>query len=238
MVMPGAAPGPVVAVPGLVVAVPGLGLSAAVPQRTLQRLPVPSGVVELPGFGSPARPGSPRHPADLARCLLARLDGLGMERVTLLGHSASCQVVAHAAVLAPDRVAALVLVGPTTDPDTATWPALVRRWLRNVVWERPGQAPLVLRDYRRTGLGAMARALNAARHDRIDHVLAGVASPVLVVRGAHDRICSAAWTRTLAAGTPHGTAVTLTGGAHMVPLTRPGELAATISAFLSDDGGA
>lgn len=158
--------------------------------------------------------------------------------MALFGHSASCQVVAHAAAVAPGRVAALVLVGPTTDPGAATWPALVRRWLRNVVWERPGQVPTLVRDYRRTGLGAMARGLDAARYDRIDRVLTGVGSPVLVVRGRHDGIATAGWVEAVAAACPHGRAVSLTGGAHMVPLTRPAELAATISAFLSDGDGA
>jgi hypothetical protein len=31
----------------------------------------------------------------------------------------------------------LVLVGPTTDPRAARWPALAVRWLRTAPWERP-----------------------------------------------------------------------------------------------------
>ena len=44
------------------------------------------------------------------------------ERSVLIGHSSSCQVVAHAGALAPERVTGLLLVGPTTDPRAATWP--------------------------------------------------------------------------------------------------------------------
>ena len=123
--------------------------------------PRPSTVVLLPGFGLPAGRDAPRSPRELAQLLLARLDDLGYGRAILLGHSASCQIVVQAAAQAPGRVAALVLVGPTTDPRARDWPSLAARWLRTAVWERPGQLPLLLRDYWRTGLGAMV-----PRHQR------------------------------------------------------------------------
>jgi pimeloyl-ACP methyl ester carboxylesterase len=157
-----------------IVAVPGLGLSAAVPRCTLDSLAVPSAVVELPGFGLPAPRGTELGPDDLARLLLTRLDESGVARAVLLGHSASCQIVVQAAVRDPHRVTALVLVGPTTDPRARSWLGLAGRWLRTAAWERPGQAPRLVRDYRRTGLIAMGRGMNAARRDRIDRGLAQV----------------------------------------------------------------
>jgi pimeloyl-ACP methyl ester carboxylesterase len=214
-----------------IVAVPGLGLSGAVPRHFLDRLPRPVEVVELPGFGVPAPRGAPRRPDELARLLL---DALPVEQVVLVGHSASSQIVVEAAVRAPTRVAALVLIGPTTDPRAATWPRLVGRWLRTAVWERPGQVPRLLHDYARTGLGSMVRGMDAARRHDIRPGLAGSGVPVLVVRGRHDRICPRAWAAELAGRAAGGRLATLAAGAHMVPLTRPGELAATIEAFLVD----
>ncbi len=107
------------------------------------------------------------------------------------------------------------------------------RWLRTAVWERPGQVPLLLRDYGRTGFGAMARGINAARKDRIDHVLTAVEAPVLIVRGPHDRISPRRWANDLAAASQHGQAETLSAGAHMLPFTHPDALAACIDAFLN-----
>jgi pimeloyl-ACP methyl ester carboxylesterase len=209
-----------------IVGVPGLGLSVGVPARTLGRLgPVGSAVVALPGYGEPARRGAPRTPADLAARLLQRLADLDVAPAVLMGHSASCQIVAHAAALAPDRVTALVLVGPTTDPRAAGWAGLARRWLRTAAHERPGQVPWLVRDYTHSGFSAMARAMDAARRDRIDRVLPGLSCPVLVVRGRHDRIAPADWVAELAARAPAGRARTLPAGAHMVPLTHPGLLA-------------
>lgn len=212
-----------------IVAVPGLGLSGDVPRRFLDLLPWPSTVIELPGFGLPAGRGAPRHAAELARPLLDRLP---VGRVVLVGHSASCQIVVEAAVRAPGRVVALVLIGPTTDPRARTWPRLLGRWLRTAVRERPGQVPQLVREYRRTGLGTMVRGMDTIRRDDIVAGLAGVSVPVLVVRGPRDRICPRVWADEVAAATPRGRVTTLAAGAHMVPITRPTELAAAIDAFL------
>jgi pimeloyl-ACP methyl ester carboxylesterase len=216
-----------------VVAVPGLGLSVAVARRTLDRLPgVDGAVVLLPGFGHRVPRGTPVAPDRLAPLLLDRLPAGGP--VVLVGHSASCQIVAEAAVQAPGRVAALVLVGPTTDPRAATWPALGGRWLRTAAHERPGQIPLLVRAYARTGLLSMARGMDAARHHRLASTVAAVACPVLVVRGRHDAICPADWAAALAAGTGDGRAETLPAGAHMVPITCADALAGRIAAFLEE----
>jgi len=215
-----------------VVAVPGLGLSTTVAQRALERLPgVAHAVVLLPAFGHRAPRDTDPAPGPLADLLLADLPDAP---AVLVGHSASCPIVAEVARRAPSRVAALVLIGPTTDPRAATWPGLVRRWLRTAVHERPSQIPLLVRTYARTGLVSMARGMDAARHHRLDLTLAELTCPVLIVRGPHDAICPADWAAALAAATPQGSAETLPAGAHMVPVTHPDALAARIAAFLDE----
>lgn len=218
------------------VAVPGLGLSVEVPARTLRRLQPVAGstAVALPGYGVPHRRGTALDPGSLAERLLRRLDELDVAEVVLLGHSASCQIVAEAAARSPARVAGLVLVGPTTDPRARGWPSLAARWLGTAVRERPGQVPVLVRDYAHTGLAGMRRAMDAAREHRIDHALRRVRCPVLVVRGRYDRIAPADWVAALAALAPRGRAVTLAAGAHMVPVTRPAALASQVEAFLRD----
>jgi pimeloyl-ACP methyl ester carboxylesterase len=228
-------PGPADPSPTPVVAVPGLGLSVDVPARTLRRLQqvVGSAVVALPGYGLPSQLGVAKDPAALAGRLLEQLDTAQVTEAVLLGHSASCQIIVDAAVKDPTRIVGLVLVGPTTDPRATRWPALAARWLRTAAWEHPGQIPILMRDYHQTGLIAMARAMDAARRQRIDRLLATVTCPVLVVRGRHDRIAPADWVSTLAELAPQGRAVTLPAGAHMIPITHPTALAAQIEAFHS-----
>jgi pimeloyl-ACP methyl ester carboxylesterase len=153
----------------------------------------------------------------------------------LVGHSASCQVVVHAARCWPDHVRGLVLIGPTTDPRASTWPRLVARWLATARREDPRQVPVLVRQYHRTSLTSMRRAMDAARHDRIDVALRATHCPVLVLRGPHDRICPVSWSEELT-GTRSGGAwsgaVTLSRGGHMVPLTRGRSVADEILRFL------
>ena len=84
-----------------------------------------------------------------------------------------------------------------------------------------------------TGPGAMTRAMDAARRDRIDERLLAADRPVLVLRGRHDRICPSAWADALVAGIDHRLVRTLAAGAHMVPLTHGRLVAEQAAAFVA-----
>jgi pimeloyl-ACP methyl ester carboxylesterase len=217
---------PLVAVPGL-----GLGPEAWAPTLLLLTPGRTMDVQPLAGYGVPARRGRDLSPAALAEELLGCLPD-GPDRVVLGGHSASCQVVVRAAVAAPARIGGLVLVGPTTDPWAATWPRMAGQWLATARHEDPRQVPLLVRLYLRTGLGTMARAMDAARRDRIEEGLRRVRCPVLVLRGRHDRICTPAWAEAVAGAAAHGTTRSLPAGAHMVPITHASLAAREIDGFL------
>lgn len=226
------------------VAVPGLGLDPVSWQATLEAIGAvdpdfgDAQVVLLPGLGEPVGEG-PVSPAELAHELLRRCP---VAPLVLLGHSASCQVVAHAARLASERVRALVLVGPSTDPRGRSWPRLAARLLavlpRESLWIVPSQ----VRQYLSTGLANMVQLMDVARRDRLDITLAGVRCPVLVVRGPSDRIVPEVWTDALARqavaggdGPPQLIRVTtLSRGAHMVTRTVPREVGEVIAHFLAD----
>lgn len=214
--------------------VPGIGLQGRSWERTFEALrhagPVAARVVPLPGLGAPASPAvdlSPRHQANRVLSALT-----GDESFVLAGHSAGCQVAAWVAALAPDRVRALVLVGPSTDSKAATWPRLIGRWLATAAHERPDQLPALARQYGHTRLRTMRRTMNRVRYDLVDETVKTVRCPVVVVRGQYDRIAPADWCRRVAeaAGAdvgrhPLSRSVTLDGGGHMVPWTRPEQLA-------------
>jgi pimeloyl-ACP methyl ester carboxylesterase len=229
------------------VLVPGLGLGPESWGPTVTALrragTLDGGLVRtvlLPGYGEPDRRRSPLAPDVLARTVVDRLDP--HTAVLLVGLSAGCQLAAHVALQAPGRVAALVLVGPTTDPRALTWPRLVRRWVATARSEPVSQLPALVRQYRRTGLGAMVRAMDAARRDRLEDVLARASCPVLLVRGAHDRIAPEDWISALARPEAAGASawrrsVSLDAGAHMVPFTHGDLVAAAIHEFLADLAG-
>jgi pimeloyl-ACP methyl ester carboxylesterase len=206
--------------------VPGLGLDARSWDPVLQRLPAPVEVRLLPGYGLPAPRGTDVSPSGLGSRLGAEL--LGGPPTVLVGHSAGCQVVAHAARTAGTAVVGLVLVGPTTDPRATGWLRLGARWLRTAVHEDPRQLPGLVRQYRRTGLGAMGRAMDAARHDDLSRTMGEVRLPVLAVRGALDRICPQDWCDALTER-----CVTLPSRAHMVPSTCGAGVADAVLRFLA-----
>jgi pimeloyl-ACP methyl ester carboxylesterase len=191
----------------------------------------------LSGYGRPAGRGESLAPADLAAAVLAQA---GPGPFVVIALSAGCQVAAHVALQAPDRVAALVLVGPTTDPRGATWPRLIRRWLATARHESPRQLPVLLRQYRRTGLRSMARAMDAARRDRIETLLPLLACPVLTLAGRHDAIAPADWLDLLTPtgpgadpGAPARRHDRLGSGAHMVPWTHGAAVAERVGEFLA-----
>jgi pimeloyl-ACP methyl ester carboxylesterase len=203
------------------VLVPGLGLDGRSSARLRRRLP--ADVVLLPGMGL-------RGPVPDVDGLAERLRAeLGEGPVVLVGHSQSCQVVAAAAER-DDRVAALVLLGPTTEPPLRRPGVLARRWLRTVLGEPPWQYPLVLAQWLRTGPRAMAALWRSASPDRIDRRLRRVGVPVTVVRGTRDRLCTAGWARTVARAAPDGSLVELPGAAHMTVQTHPVQVAAVVRA--------
>lgn len=210
------------------VMVPGLGLGEEACAPTLTRLPEGSRLVRLPGFGCCADRDADLAPATLAATLMRAVADASAP-VVLVGHSASCQVVAEAAARFPEKVTAVVLVGPTTDPRSASWAGLAQRWLRTACWERPRQVPLLVREYRRTGLRSMLRGMDAARRHRIQEALAHCQVPILVLRGRHDRIAPEDWCRRLAGDD----VVTLQAGAHMIPLTHGPDVARAITAWLT-----
>jgi pimeloyl-ACP methyl ester carboxylesterase len=146
----------------------------------------------------------------------------------LAGHSQSCQVVAAAA--GDPRVVAVVLLGPTTDPRLRSAAGLARRWLRTAVHEPLTAVPLVLAQWWRTGPRAMAALWRSASPDHLEGRLPEVRVPVVVVRGTRDSLCPHDWAARLASAAPRGRLVELPGAAHLLPQTRPVEVAALISA--------
>ena len=216
----------------LLVALPGLGLGPEAWAPTLDRLPRRSQVLTLPGYGVRAAADQDLRPPALAERVV---DALPANRpVVLLGHSASCQVAAHAAVLRPGSVRGLVLVGPTTDPRASSWSRLAARWLATARHETPHQVPTLVRLYRRTTLRSMARAMDAARREPVRPLLSRTSTPLLVLRGPHDRICPSDWAHAVArSAAARAHAVTVAEGGHMVPLTHGPLVGAEIDAWIA-----
>lgn len=214
-------PPPVVLVPGLGTLGPLIGTldgCAAWTQATL---------LDLPGFGH-RRPRScaPVLP-EVAALTAEWLRSSGGRPAVLVGHSTGAQAALHAASAVPDRVAALILVGPTFPPALRTLGPLVPAALRDLRHESAGLIPVLWPYFARGGPISLLRFIRSAQHDRPEDLIRSIECPVTVVRGVHDPFCPATWAAQLAASAPDGQLVTAPG-AHAFPYRR-GRLTAAIA---------
>ena len=192
---------------------------------------------------------------------IAVLDALELDRAVLVGNSAGGQIALDAAIEAPGRVAALVLIGapvPGYHPDlTPAEEALeaeleaadesgdpgriadadVRAWV-----DGPGQPADRVHEDIRELVREMDRALNEpgrvrgrpspARPPAAER-LDRLTMPVLAVAGELDFSDLVATTDYLAANAPDARALVMPGVAHLIGLEAPEALASAILDFLA-----
>jgi pimeloyl-ACP methyl ester carboxylesterase len=85
----------------------------------------PTYAPDLVGLGCSERPAAARYDlASQAALLVGLLDSLGLDRVAVVGHDVGGGVAVHLAALAPERVAALVLVDAPVHADVWPIPAI------------------------------------------------------------------------------------------------------------------
>ena len=156
----------------------------------------PVHAVDLPGFGLSDDPGTVLDVSEHAEHVAAWLAATGMPSAVVVGNSFGCQVAVELAVRHPDRVAGLVLIGPTMDPSARTAPRQILRWLWDTALEDPLQLPILAQDIRDAGPRRVAGTLAHALGDPIEHKLPRVRVPTLVTRGSREPIVPMAWATT------------------------------------------
>jgi pimeloyl-ACP methyl ester carboxylesterase len=197
--------------------------------------------LDLPGFGEAAvGPGEDAPWLDV----VTTMDELAIDRATLVGNSYGAAVALRVAVVAPERVAALMLVSspaPGMEPSAelqAAWreeeDALERDDVEGAVravvdaWTQPG-APAELRDrvaaMQRRAFALQAEAGDVAEApDPLDEhpgALLGIRVPALVASGEADRSDFRVGAEVLARALPDARLVTIAGAGHLAPLETP-----------------
>lgn len=210
----------------LIVLVPGLGLDERAWALVRQRLAGRVHTVRLPSLGRRSPRGMDLRVERQAERLLSEPIVQGADSVVLVGHSASCPVVVEAALRSQNGVG-LVLIGPVTDPRALTWPRMLGQWLRTAPHEPLREVPVLLPQYRHTGAATMVRGMDAMRWYRTDQALTRLDLPVVVIRGARDRIAPQDWSARLSA-IGRGRLQVVGGAAHMLPLTHPDAVVAAV----------
>jgi pimeloyl-ACP methyl ester carboxylesterase len=184
-------------------------------------------LLDLPGYGNDVTRDCPADLDTLTPVAAGCLGAAGEHPVVLVGHSTGAQLALRAAVAAPARVAALVLIGVTFDPPVRRHRVRLVPRLRTYRHERPRELLLTVPDFVR-GRTRVVQYLLSALADRPEEHVARLTCPVLVLRGQRDTLCPLPWAERLAElSGGQGQALTLPG-AHNVPYTHPGAVALQI----------
>lgn len=208
------------------------------------------------GIGQSEDPGGPFTTADLAHDLDGLLEALGIARAHVLGAFLGGMAAQELALLHPERIDRLVLVGTYARPD-AKRRLLLEKWkkmaragtsaeiftLERLLWtlqdETLEQSDLVEAMSRSfpeqeplLHPDLMARQCEAClAHDTYDR-LREIEHPTLVLCGRQDQLTPPKFSRELADELPNGHLVTLPWGAHLVMAECAQEFNRTVLHFL------
>jgi pimeloyl-ACP methyl ester carboxylesterase len=182
--------------------------------------------VELPRLGR-IRAG------ELAPLLGRALDGVGLERVDLIGHSLGGLVATEVAAQHPDRVRRLALVAPAGIPCGR---GVIGRTVPLVeeLYDVRAQLPTIVADALRTGPDSHLHGIVYVWERDLRAELGAVRAPTLLLWGERDRLVptwvAEEWQRLL----PGSRLVWLPCG-HVPMWEAPEELADSLLAFLEDE---
>lgn len=210
--------------------------------------------VDFRGHGGSAPAAGPFGIYDLVDDLAAVLDELGIERAVWVGLSIGGMVAVRAALVRPERVAALVLMDSHAGAERP-WIKVKYRLLGTLVrlfgvrpvvpailplmfgeTSRRDRQPLVTEWADRMAsshVPSMLLGLDAlVGRDSVSGRLGEVAAPALVVVGEEDRALPPALSRELAAGLAAGRLVTVPKAGHLSALEQPEAVNRALLEFL------
>ncbi|RWO76322.1 MAG: alpha/beta fold hydrolase [Mesorhizobium sp.] len=240
----------------------GVGMNAAIwaPQIELMKNRWDVIAIDILGHGQSPLPPEDASLADYAGQAIRLLDHLGLDAVSIVGHSMGALVGQEIALNAPERVRSLVSLNAVfrrpaelaqavreraAELNGAENPsgtdATIARWFGNPVPDSLAEAARMTRvalqsvsseGYART-YRLFAHA-DAAHGDR----LSGLAMPGLFMTGSQDRNSSPAMSAAMARLAPRGRCVVLEGERHMMAVASPDVVTRRIVDFLESNDGA
>ena len=188
---------------------------------------------DLPGFGRSDKPKRVLDVPDLADSLAAWMTALGLGPAVLIGNSLGCQVAVEFALRQRERVACLVLQGPTPDPAARTARQQVLRQVLNSRYDgSPRMGWIALSDFMRAGPHRLLLTLRHLLRHRIEERLTEVPIPALVLRGTRDPVVPRPWAQRAAHLLPQGRLIEVAGAAHVMNFHAPERFARVVRRYV------
>lgn len=208
---------------------------------------------DMPGYGA-SPPIAPYDMTGLAHAIIRLLDTIDSSRVVLLGHSMGAMVAQEAIVLAPQRIAGLVLsaTSPAFGKPEGAWQAAFLAERLGILDAGKTMADVATRlvpgmvgeGFEPEGAGLAAAIMSqvpsttyrAALHALMGFdrraALADIGVPTLVIAGEHDRAVPASVMEKMAARIPGAEYVVVRGAGHLANLEQPQAFNAAVLTFL------
>ena len=203
------------------------------------------------GFGATEYDGKPFSYWDSAADCLGLLDHLGLESAVLGGMSQGGFLSLRAALAAPDRVRALILLdsqaGVDDEETAAANDGMNHVWLdqgptdelveivAGIIIDDSDHNPRWIAKWKARDKLAFEQPYQCLRtRDDITERLGEISCPALVVHGTEDTAITMDRAEIMAAGLPGAGPVVRVAGAHAANLTNPEPVNAAITAFLAE----
>jgi 2-hydroxy-6-oxonona-2,4-dienedioate hydrolase len=175
----------------------------------------PVHTLDLPGYGKSDKPPYTPDLPRLSTVLNGWMGAVGLERAVLIANSFGCQVATDFALRHPERVAQLVLIGPTVDPHRHSARQQVASLLLDGTREPHTYARILADDLWDMGVPRAVRMGRVALQDRIEARLPLLRVPTLVMRGERDPLVPQRWAEEATRLLPNGQLVVVPGAAHV-----------------------
>jgi pimeloyl-ACP methyl ester carboxylesterase len=194
-------------------------------------------VPDLPGYGASQKPPRPHDIPTLADTVLRILDAMEIEKAVFVGNSMGCPISLELADRHTDRTEKVVLCAPAGGLNNQPLRRAIGQLAVDGVRENPRMAAVAVPDYLRFGpLNTFRLFGEMTRFPALERLLE-CAVPALGVLGSRDpllpkneRVLEVA--RQLP---PHVTIAVITGAAHAINFSHPGELAHVIRCWLGGE---
>lgn len=189
--------------------------------------------LDLPGFGSTAKPSGAVSVEEYARLIAMLVKRLDVTSFVAIGHSMGAQFALELALLRPSSVSHLVMIGPVADSRRHTAIRQSMALVRDSVLEPLTTNAMVFTDYLRCGprwyFREVAAMLDYPTHEHVKRLT----RPLLIIRGANDPIAVATWCTRLTEIAGGGVNVTIPRKRHVVVHTAADDVAQTITSFVA-----